>query len=218
MATSPTPPRLVVAASTTTGTPTSATTGVVTEATIQQLLDARTKIARRAGSLDRELKQRNARDRRDFAEQAAQQLASAPPDFDARTADPLVAKLKALDDAAAKDAATLEALRRTAEAIEDRLEEIKDSPDRELLGAALERERQRLDQERVERQEDADLLALMIEQIQTDLDEIGAAIAFLSAPAPSDASDSAAAATDTTLAAGAADSPAPASGKGKSRS
>lgn len=218
MATSPTPPRLVVATSTTTGTPASATTGVVTEATIQQLLDARTKIARRAGSLDRELKQRSARDRRDFAEQAAQQLASAAPDFDARTADPLMAKLKALDDAAAKDAATLEALRRTAVAIEDRIEEIKDSPDRELLAAALERERRRLDQERVERQEDADLLALMIEQIQSDLDEIGAAIAFLSAPAPSDAAESAASATDTALASTAADSPAPSSAKGKSRS
>lgn len=171
---SSTPPRLVVA------------TAATTEASIQQLLAARTKIARRAVALDQDLQQRAARDRRDFTEQAAQQVVAAPADFDARVVDGLAARLATLDDNDAKNAATIEALRRTAELIEARLDDIKNSPDRDLLARGLERERQRLDQERAERQDDADLLARMIERIQTDLDEIDAAAAF--APAPPAAS------------------------------
>lgn len=164
MATSPTPARLVVASSAT------------SEATIQQLLGARTKLARRALALKHELLQRSARERREFSEQAAQQIHAADADFDTRVVEPLAARLKALDDNEAKATAMWEALRRTSELIEARLNEIKDSPERDLLARELGRERQRLEQERAERQDESDQLDGMIERIDQDLHDIGAAV------------------------------------------
>lgn len=173
MATSPAPARLVVASSAT------------TEATIQQLLGARTKIARRALALLQELQQRTERDRREFTDQAAQQIHAAPADFGAGVFEPLAARLKALDEADAKTTAHVEALRRTGELIQARIEDLKNSPDRELLAQELERERQWLDKQRSERQDESELLTKMIDRIGTDLDEIAAATAASCAAAGS---------------------------------
>ena len=105
-------------------------TSTADEATIQQLLGARTKITRRALTLKQESQQRVARERREFTEQSAQQLHGAAADFDARAIEPLATRLKALDESEAKSAALFDALRRTVEMIEARPDEIKHSPER----------------------------------------------------------------------------------------
>jgi hypothetical protein len=161
MATSSPQPQLTVASS------------APSETTIQQLLGARTKIARRAPALRYEVQQRMERELREFAEQAAQQVHAAPADFDARVVEPLATRVKALTESGEKSAALFDALDKTAMLIEKRLDEIKNSPDRDLLAKGLERERQLLEQERLDRRGAWAQLKDMIQRIDQDLYDIG---------------------------------------------
>lgn len=144
-----------------------------TEATIEQLLSARLKLERRAASLKDEAQQRSARDARDFAEQAAQLVDSAPEPLDTRVVDTLAGRLKTLADNDEKSSAGLVALKKTWDTIQARLDELKKSAaERALLIRVLERQRERLRQERAGREDQAQDLTEIIDRIEHDLDEL----------------------------------------------
>lgn len=142
---------------------------------VEQLLAARVKIERRVESFKSEAEVRAARERREFAEQAAQLIDAAPEPLDVRLVETLGVRLKSLRDSDERSAAGLESLQRTWQAIQERIGALKHAAaDRELLIKVLRQQHDKLAAERARREDEAGDLTELIERLEKELADLTA--------------------------------------------